>query len=187
MDDHEYVSYEDFGRKFYEIAVTEQRVAAAFADIAGNDFEIGPFRHGPGKFARISAKVNVLRPEAERTVGDTITFDIRIPLAIDLVVDLRLDRQRFKVTGEIGLRAWARAAEPLLLILDVAKPRPSDVTVSVLSSSMRGEILRILAGVDAEIQRFIAKYVGDEIDSPASKKAQVIDVAKRLDSAWTGI
>jgi hypothetical protein len=47
--------------------------------------------------------------------------------------------------------------------------------------------LRILAGVDAEIQRFVAKYVSDEIDSPASKKAQVIDVAKRLDAAWTGI
>jgi hypothetical protein len=187
MDDHKFVTYEEFGRRFFEIAVTEDRVAAAFAEIAGNDFEIGPFRHGPGKFARIGAKVKVMHPAAERTMGETITFDIRIPLQIDLTVDLRLDKQRFRVSGEIELRARARAAEPLLLILEVAKPRPSDITVNVMSSSIRGEVLRILAGVDAEIQRFTAEYVSAEIDSPASQAAQVIDVAKRLDAAWTGV
>jgi hypothetical protein len=57
----------------------------------------------------------------------------------------------------------------------------------VASTSLRGELLRIVAGVDAEIKRFIAKYVRDEIDKPVSKKAQVIDVAKRLDEAWTGV
>ena len=55
------------------------------------------------------------------------------------------------------------------------------------STSLRGELLRIVAGVDAEIKRFIAKYVREEIDKPASKKAQVIDVAQRLDEAWTGV
>ncbi|MBV8930162.1 MAG: hypothetical protein JO152_13660, partial [Mycobacteriaceae bacterium] len=140
-----------------------------------------------GRFARISAQVNVLKPHAERTVADTISFDIRIPLAIELVVDLRLDKQRFRVTGEIELHATARAAAPLQLVIDVAKPRSSDVTVEVLSSSARGELLRILAGVDAEIQRFIAKYVSDQIDAPESEKAKVIDVAERLDAAWTGI
>jgi hypothetical protein len=187
MDAHHYLTYEQFGRKFFEIAVTDQRVAAAFATIAGDGFQIGPFRHGPGKFAKISADVQVLRPEVERSVAETITFEVRIPLAIELLVDLRLDKQRFKVTGEIELRAVARAAEPLLLIVDVAKPRPADITVNVSSSSMRGELLRILAGVDAEIQRFVADYVGAEIDSPESEKAKIIDVAERLDEAWTGV
>jgi hypothetical protein len=41
--------------------------------------------------------------------------------------------------------------------------------------------------VDAEIKRFIAAHVAGEIDSPESEKAKVIDVAKELDSAWTGI
>ena len=31
----------------------------------------------------------------------------------------------------------------------------------------------------------ICKAVRDEIDRPPSKKAQVIDIAKRLDAAWT--
>jgi hypothetical protein len=40
--------------------------------------------------------------------------------------------------------------------------------------------------IDAEA-RFIAQYVAEEIDSPESQKAQVIDVAEQLDQTWTGI
>jgi hypothetical protein len=187
MDTHDFVSYEEFGRKFFEIAVTEERVANAVGEIAGNEFEIGPMGQGPGKIAKVTAKVRIQKPRAERILGETITFTINIPLEIDLVIDLRFDKQRFKVAGHIALRATAYAAEPLLLILDVSKPRPSDITVDVSSTSLRGEVLRILAGVDAEIRRFTSKYVSAEIDSPPSQRAKVIDVAERLDKAWSGV
>ena len=65
----------------------------------------------------------------------------------------------------------------------MAKPRPSDITVNVSSKSFRGEVLRVLAGVDGEIRRFIAQYVANEIDQPQSQEAQVIDVAQRLNEA----
>ena len=52
------------------------------------------------------------------------------------------------------------------------------------SKSIRGEVLRILAGVDGEIRRFIAQYVAEEIDAPHSQAAQVIDVAHQLEQAW---
>lgn len=186
MRTHEYVTYEVFGRRFFEIAVTEARVAAAFADIAGNEFEMAPITQGPGKFARVSAKVKIKEPRVTRHLADTITFSVHIPLKIDLLVDLRLDKQRFAVAGDIALRAVARAAEPLLLVIDVDKPRPSDITVQVSSSSIRGKVLRIVAGVDAEIRRFIAQYVADEVDSPQSQAAQVIDVAVHIEAAWGG-
>jgi hypothetical protein len=48
-------------------------------------------------------------------------------------------------------------------------------------------VLRIFAGVDSEIRRFIAQHVSEEIDSPQSQAAQVIDVAGHLDTGWTGI
>jgi hypothetical protein len=187
MEAHEYVTYEEFGRRFFEVAVTEDRVAAAFAAIAGDQFEMGPMGQGPGKIAKVSAKVNIQEPQVTRHLDDAITFAIRIPLVIDLVVDLRFDKQRFSVDGDIHLRAVARAAEPLLLIIDVAKPRPSDITVHVTSKSIRGEILRIVAGVDGEIRRFIAAYVSDQIDAPESEEAQTIDVAERVVAAWTGV
>jgi hypothetical protein len=187
MQTFDYLTYEDFGRRFFEIAVTEHRVGAAFAQIAGDEFEMAPVGQGPGKIAKVSAKVKIQQPQVRRNIGETITFSIHIPLAINLLVDLWLDKQRFWVDGDIALTATARAAEPLLLIIDVAKPRPSDITVHVSSKTIRGEVLRIVAGVDGEIRRFIAAYVADEIDSPQSQAAQVIDVAAQLDEAWTGI
>ncbi len=184
MHTHNFVTYEEFGRRFFEIAVTEERVAAALAEIAGDEFEMGPMAQGPAGLARVTAKVKIQQPTARRTVGDTLTFNIRIPLLLELLVDLRVDKQRFKVDGDIALRATARAAEPLLLVIDVAKPRPSDIAVHVTSKSVRGEILRIVAGVDTEIRRFIAAYVAEEIDSPASQQAKVIDVSEAVASAW---
>ena len=182
--DFDYVTYEDFGRRFFELAVTEERVAAAFAEIAGDEFEMGPMAQGPAGLARVTAKVKIQQPHVRRTLGDTITFAIRIPLIIELVIDLWLDKQRFVIDGDIALLATARAAQPLLIVIDVAKPRPSDIAVHVTSRSVRGEILRILAGVDGEIKRFVAAYVAEEIDSPASQQAKIIDVAEQTVSAW---
>lgn len=186
MQTYDYLTYEDFGRRFFEVAVTEDRVGAAFAQITGNEFEMAPIAQGPGKIAKVSAKVKLQGPQVKRDVAEAITFTIHIPLAINLLVDLRLDKQRFLVDGDIALKATARAAKPLLLIVDVAKPRPSDITVHVSSRTIRGEVLRVVAGVDGEIRRFIAQYVSEEIDSPQSQAAQVIDVATQLDEIWTG-
>ncbi|KJX75176.1 hypothetical protein [Mycobacterium lepromatosis] len=187
MQNYDYLTYEEFGRKFFEAAVTPDRFAAAFADIAGKEFSMEPIAQGPGKIAKVSAKVQIREPRVTRHLGDSITFVIRIPLSIDLLVDLRLDKQRFVVAGDIALRATVRAAKPLLLIVNVAKPLPSDITVNVSSESIRGEVLRILAGVDGEIRRFLAEYVAAEIDSPQSKAAQVIDVAHQLEANWAGL
>jgi len=182
-----YMSYEEFGRRFFEVAVTEERVGDAIGQIAGEAFEMGPIAQGPGKLAKVTAKVRIMPPRVNRRVADEITFAIRIPLEIDMVVDLRIDKPKFMVFGEISLRAVARAAEPLLLIIDVEKPRPSDIAIHVTSKSLRAEVVRIIGGVDAEIKRFIAAHVAGEIDSPESQKAKVIDVAQQLDETWTGI
>ena len=187
MDADDYMTYEEFGRKFFEVAVTEDRVGGAIGAIAGDSFEMGPIGQGPGKIAKVTAKVRIMEPRITRQVGEMITFAIRIPLEIDMVVDLRIDRPKFMVFGEIALRATARAAAPLLLILDVEKPRSSDISIHVTSKSLRAEVIRVLGGIDAEIRRFIAAHVSGEIDSPASKTARIIDVADRLDAAWTGI
>lgn len=188
-DDHmtDEMTYEEFGRAFFEVAVTEQRVGDAIADIAGEGFEMGPIGQGPGKLAKVTANVNIKKPRVSRQLGELITFSIRIPLEIDMIVDLRIDRPRFMVFGEIALHATARAATPLLLIIDVEKPRPSDIAIHVRSKSLRAEVVRIVGGVDAEIKRFIAAHVAGEIDSPASAEAKIIDVADRLDAAWNGV
>ena len=62
MDTDAYMTYEEFGRKFFEVAVTEDRVGGAIADIAGEGFEMGPIGQGPGKIAKVTAKVNIKTP-----------------------------------------------------------------------------------------------------------------------------
>jgi hypothetical protein len=187
MPDHEYMTYEEFGRRFFEIAVTEERVGSAIGEIAGDEFEIGPMAQGPGGIAKVTAKVKIQTPSVTRKVGEKITFDISIPLEIDMVIDLRIDKPRFVVFGEISLHATAQAAAPLVLILDVHKPRSADIAIHVTSKSLRAELLRIVAGVDAEIKRFISAHVAGEIDSPASNKAKVIDIGGQIAEVWTGL
>jgi hypothetical protein len=187
MEANDYMTYEEFGRKFFETAVSEERVCGAIAAIAGDAFEMGPMGQGPGKIAKVTAKVRIMDPRVTRQVGELITFAIRIPLEIDMVVDLRIDKPKFMVFGEIALSATARAADPLLLILDVEKPRPSDISIHVTSKSLRAEVVRVVGNIDAEVRRFISAHVAGEIDSPASQKAKVINVADSIDVAWTGV
>jgi hypothetical protein len=186
MSEYTSMTYEEFGRQFFEIAVTEERVGDAIATIAGDEFEMGPMGQGPGGIAKVTARVKIQTPTVTRHVGEQITFSIRIPLEIDMVIDLRIDKPRFMVFGEIALGATALAAEPLLLILDVHKPRPSDIAIHVTSTSLRAELLRIVAGVDAEIKRFISAHVSREIDSPGSRKAKIIDIGGQIASVWQG-
>jgi hypothetical protein len=187
MSDYDSMTYEEFGRRFFEIAVTDERVGAAIGQIAGEEFTMGPMAQGPGKFAKVTARVNVQDPSVTRHLGEQITFDIRIPLEIELVIDLRIDKPRFKVFGEIALRATAIAAHPLSLILDVEKPRPTDISIHITSTTLRAELVRIVGGVDAEIKRFIAAHVAGEIDSPGAVKAKVIDIGGQIAEVWTGV
>ena len=58
-----------------------------------------PIAQGPGGIAKVSANVKIQEPRVTRRLGDSITFVIHIPLSIDLLLDLRLDKQRFVVSG----------------------------------------------------------------------------------------
>ncbi|MCV7250972.1 hypothetical protein HZU40_21650 [Mycolicibacterium fluoranthenivorans] len=182
-----YMTYEEFGRKFFDVAVSERRVGDAISAIAGDEFQMGPISQGPGGIAKVTAKVRVQNPRVTRHFGENFTFDIRIPLEINMVVDLKIDKPQFSVFGEIALQAVARAAEPLVLMLDVRKPHSRDIAIHVTSRTLRAEVLRVMAGIDAEIKRFIAIHVGGEIDNPAAQQAKVINIAEMIDSTWTGI
>ena len=71
MSDRQHMTYEDFGRRFFEVAVTEERVGAAIGDIAGEAFEMGPICQGPGGIAKVTARVKIQHPRVTRHVeGD---------------------------------------------------------------------------------------------------------------------
>jgi len=62
-----------------------------------------------------------------------------------MVVDLRIDRPKFVVFGEIALTATARAAEPLLLIPRFSGSHGHPISpIHVTSKSLRAEVVRII-------------------------------------------
>ncbi len=183
MSVHEYMTYEEFGRRFFEVAVTEPRVGEAFASIAGESFDVGPIPSGPGGMVKARARVNIDQPHIVRSVEDLIRFTGQIPLRIKIEIDLKVDRLRYNVDGLVTLPLTVHAVEPLEIHFDVSAPKPADVHVDVASHNMRSEIVRNLAQVDDEVRRVIARQVAEEIDKPEVRAARVIDVDAQLAAA----
>ncbi|QIS15510.1 hypothetical protein [Nocardia arthritidis] len=179
-----YLSYEEFGRCFLEYAASEERILGAFAQLTGTAFDFGPIGVGPARLAKASAEVRLGQPSVRRHIDELISFDLFIPLDVNMLIDLAIDRHRFQVDGTIHLRLTARTAEPLRVVIDIAEPRPGDVRINVATDTIRGQLLRIVASVDQEIRRFIARYIAREIRKPHIAAARDIDVAARLDAAW---
>jgi hypothetical protein len=184
-EDAAYISYESFGRRFFELAVSPERVVGAFGELAGSSFDFGPIGAGPGRLAKVSAKVHVGSPVLKRNDGETITFDLTIPIRLHLLIDLSVDKQRFDVDGDVALRLTVRAAEPLWVIIDVDEPSSADVLIDVRAETLRGSVLRALGSVDDEIKRFVARYIAKEIHKPHIEAARTIDVISQIERAWS--
>ena len=180
------ISYAEFGERFFVHAVTEPRILAGFAAIAGRPIEFGPIGAGPGRVAKVSAVGRIGSASAERRPELPVRFRLSIPVDLDLTIDLGLDRHRFDGQVEVGLDLVARAADTLRVLIEIPPPTASDVSVQMRASGVRAEILRRAAGVEREIARFIARYVAREIDKPHIREARDIDVAARIDGAHAG-
>jgi hypothetical protein len=187
-DEHtapEFYSYAEFGDDFFRVAVTEDRILAAVSGLSGNAFDFGPMGVGPGRLAKVSAHGTIGAPGLTPVDGTDVAFRLRIPVDVRLLVDLGIDQHRFRADVVVGLHIAARAARPLRVVIDVTPPTTNDVDVTVRSESTRASLLRLVACIDGELRRFVAKYVAREIDKPHLRAAREIDVAARLAKAWT--
>lgn len=180
----EYASYAYFGIEFFRIAVTEERILGAIGGLTGDTFEFGPLAVGPGKIAKVNATGQIGEPSIAPLPGDEVRFALTIPVDVQLVVHLPLDNHRFHADVKVHLRLTARAAKPLRVVIDIATPTRDDVEVVLEAESVRASLLKMVAGVDGELKRFVAKYVAREVQKPHIVKAKDIDVAARISGAW---
>lgn len=178
--------YADFGRQFFEVLVTAERVAGAVGGLAGQTLEIGPIPVGPGGLARATVSGRIGAPAAVRRDGEPLTFRLTIPADIDLLVEVGLQPNRFHGTVTVGLDLTVRAARPLALVVEIDPPMPEDVGVDLAPDGLRASLLQSFAGMDAEIAKFVARYVAREISSPKVVDACHLDIAARVDAAWAG-
>ena len=180
------ISYAAFGAAFFEHAITAERILAAVSGTAGDPIEFGPIGAGPGRIAKVRASGIVGEAGARRMPGELVAFRLTIPVDLRLHIDLGVDEHEFHAKLRVGLTLVARAAPPLRVVIDIEEPHSKDVLVEVEAGTRRGMLLQILAGVDREIARFVARYVAKEIDKPRVREATDIDVAARIDGAWRG-
>jgi len=180
------ISYAEFGERFFFHAVTESRIVGALRGLAGEPIAFGPIGAGPGRIAKVSASGTVGEAGADPMPGDLVAFRLRIPVDLALEIALGPDHSRYKADVEVGIDIRALAVDQLRVLIDVTPPTSKDVTLDLKAEGVRADILGRVAGVDREIRRFIAKYVGREIDKPHIREARDIDVAARIDGAYKG-
>ncbi len=178
-------SYETFGVRFFEHAVTEERLAGALSGLVGDDIEFGPMGVGPGRVAKVTATGRVRDPVATRTGDRPLTFLVRLPVDLRLNIELGGQAHRFTADLVVPLVLTAHAAEPLTIVVHIEPPSRHDIELRLDADGVRATFLQVVAGVDEEIRRFVAKYVAREVAKPSVRRATVIDVSAHIDAAWS--
>ncbi|WP_239476853.1 hypothetical protein [Nocardia arizonensis] len=180
--DFDWIDYGEFGHRFFERIVTRERVSEVAERMAGRGIEIGPLRAGPGKKATLTVQGAIRLPRVhERAVSDSprtpVSFDLIVPVRLDITVDV-LKSNHYRADVEIPLVLTVRAADPLLVVIDVPPPRAEDIRLEFTAHGLRAATLGALAKMRKQIVAQVVKVVRDQLDDASER---VIDVAAHLD------
>ncbi len=181
------ISYADWGQRFFALAVTEERVLAGVNTLAGQPIDVGPMGVGPGRLAKVTAHGSIGQATSVPVAGDTISYRVTLPVSLTFDVHLQVDTHRFTAELEVPLLLSALSLDDLSIYIDVTPPLPNQVRIELRAEGLRASMLNRVVGVEAELQRFVAKYVGREVQKPAIMKARTIDVARAIEGAWTSV
>ncbi|MFQ6392075.1 hypothetical protein ACLMAJ_01330 [Nocardia sp. KC 131] len=173
----DWIGYDEFGHRFFSRIVTKDRVFDVVERIAGRPIEIGPLRTGPRNSVTVTVRGAVRVPQLADRTGDVVSFDLTLPVSLDITVDV-LKANRYRADLEVPLVLTARAADPLLVVIDVPPPDSKDIRLEFKADGMRAATLGALAGIKKQILAQVAGVVRDEL---ADGSGRTIDVAARID------
>lgn len=179
----EHIDYATWGGLFFAHAVTAERVVAGVNVMAGQPIEVGPLGVGPGRLAKVRARGSIGTATGERTGHDPLVFHVDLPVSLEFVLDLAMDKQKFAAELTVPLVITARARADLAIVMDVQPPSPAAITIRLKAQGLRATVVQHAAGVEDELRRFVAKYVAREIDQPRIREVTLIDVAAAIDRA----
>lgn len=173
-----WIDYSTFGARFFALAVTEKRLASAFGELAGRSIEIAPFRTGPKARAEVSAHGVVGTAALTARHSDLVAFDATVPLTLELVVRF-LREHRYRAFISIDLVLRARAADPLLLVVDIPPITGEQVRIAVAADGMAASALKTVGGIENRIREQVLTKVNAEL---ADDSGRVFDVGARVDA-----
>lgn len=180
------MTFEQLGRAFVETAVTPERVAASLKEIAGEAITIGPLKAGPGDVALVNAVGQVGEVTATRVgdLGQSLDFQVLIPIALELDVALAERHHRFRTRLTVPLALSVRPEPPLRLVIDVVPPRSREVQVTVEPRGLQAKVVGKAGNIEAQICIQAAAYVREQLADPRSAEKMVVDLAALVEQAW---
>lgn len=181
------IGYDEWGVRFFEFAVTEERILAGVNAMAGQPINVGPMGVGPGRVAKVTARGEIGTAVGERTSVDPVTYDVRLPVRVEFKLDLGVDAHRFDADIEVPLRLTARARNDLAIVVEIEPPTRSQLVVRLKARGLRASVTQRAANVEGELRRFIAKYIAREIDKPKVQAARIINVGAAINRAAVSV
>ncbi|MCL2542477.1 MAG: hypothetical protein FWE71_08480 [Nocardioidaceae bacterium] len=181
------ISYAEWGERFFATAVTQERVMAGIDALAGRPIDVGPLGVGPGRVVKVTAKGSIGRAVGRRVGDSPIVFHVDLPVDLAFTIDLGVDKQRFDAALNLPLVLTARGRDDLFIEIVVTPPKPAEIQVRLEAKGLRASVMARAAKVEAELRRFVAKYVAREVEKPAIAEARLIDVGAAIDRAAGGL
>lgn len=173
----EFCSYEQFGLRFFQHAVTVERIAAGVSGLTGTPIEFGPIAAGPAKIAKVHATGAIGDPAVSPLdEQEPLRFGLHVPVNLRFAVSLPATVHRFRADVGIDVTLTARAAEPLRVVIEIDPPRSSDITVLLKAEGLTSSVLQWISGMDAELKRFLVRYIRAEIAKPHIARARSVDL-----------
>lgn len=182
------MAYEAFGERFLRDVLNLDRILQSVDRILGHDLRLGPIGAGPGrKFATLTATGTFMPTYGEALPGPLVAYRVFLPVEVTFEIDLHIDVHRFNAEVLVPLGIVLRLEEPLTVVWDLIEPREDELVVNIHSSARRSAVLQKMAGLDAELRRFLLRFVQKELDKPHVRKARRINVAEVINVAWPEI
>ncbi|MGF6883254.1 hypothetical protein ABIA39_005086 [Nocardia sp. GAS34] len=117
----------------------------------------------------------------EPAAPDPVTFDLVVPVTLDITVAV-LGVHHYRADVEVPLVLVARAADPLLIVIDVAPPHARDVVVRLQPDRWRAKALGSLGSIQHQIAAQVARFVRKELADPSIR---TINVGERITAAMS--
>jgi hypothetical protein len=187
MTDDHVIDYSAWGVEFFHRAVTEERVLRGVNVLSGRVIDVGPMGVGPGRLVKVTAKGQIGTATGHRISDEPVALHVTVPVPLEFVIDLGVDKHRFNAAIGLPLTITARARADLAIFLEITPPTAAQVDVDLQADGLRAQVLKMAAGVEGELKRFIAKYVAKELAKPYAKDATVIDVGAAIERAASAL
>ncbi|WP_067863979.1 hypothetical protein [Nocardia shimofusensis] len=175
-----WIGYAEFGERFVEHAVTEQRIIAAVSGMVGQGVTVGPVNLAPAGIAGFLAEGKVGTPRVSRH-DEAVVFHVSVPVTLAVKVLLGGKTLRLEALVDIDLTLHARTAEPVLIVIDIPPIAPENVGFLVRASAVDAAWESLLEPIAGWVKREVAQRVNAMLAEPQARRARIFDLEALVD------